>query len=262
MEKLFEIVKTEYYISKNIYSKPRTPLRKTKSYEIELYTTSGNTSVVNGVHHNQKISNILVAQPNDLRYSIGSFECYCVHFLCFDPAICTELNKLPKVFATSDIDNLKKIFKEIQNMKNFSGVAKTLFVNGKLLELISVLLAETEKEYHGEYERYLSEINYACEFIENNCERHIRLADISQEVSLSPGFFHTVFKTIKGVTPLVYLLNIRIDRAKSLLRKSNISLAEIAILCGFGSQGYFNYVFKSKTGLTPKEYRDKKQIII
>ena len=38
--------------------------------------------------------------------------------------------------------------------------------------------------------------------------------------------------------------------------------SEIALRCGFGSQGYFNYVFKKHTSTTPKKYRDKKRIII
>lgn len=262
MNKIFEVAKMDYYISGNVFSKRQTPLRKTEKYEIELYTTTGNTSVINGISHAQKIGNVLVAKPGDLRYSIDSFECYCVHFSCSDADTAAALNTLPDVFSPADTEAVKRIFMNFLASKDFDGISKTLFIQGNLMELISLLLSENTQKYCGRYEQYLSDVFMACDYMEHNYEQHITLADIAAAVNLSPGFFHNVFKSIKGVTPAEYLVCLRIEHAKDMLRRSALPLAEIAILCGFGSQGYFNYVFKKKTGLTPKGYRDKKQIII
>ena len=138
-------------------------------------------------------------------------------------------------------------------------------------EILGCFLDDASKEYTGEYEQYLTAVNAACSFIQNNLEQRITLSEISKKVCLSPRFFHGVFKSVKGITPSEYLKGItpseylleqRIILAKKLLRLNNSSLSEIAIQCGFGSQGYFSYVFKNYTGITPKKYRDKKQIII
>lgn len=130
------------------------------------------------------------------------------------------------------------------------------------MKIVSLLLSENEKSYCGKYERYVNNIIAACNYVKNNFERRITLEDISSKANLSPGFFHTVFKSIKGSTPSEYVIRIRLENAKDLLKNSDVPLADIALLCGFGSQAYFNYAFKKQSGLTPKNYRDKNRIII
>lgn len=262
MEKIFIANRMDYYVSANVFTKLQTPLRQTDEYEIELYTTSGNTSVINDVVYKQKKGNILVAKPGDVRYSIGSFECYCVHFSCDDEEICEALASLPTVFAYSDTEVIEKKFKELIDAHSLRGIARTLRIQGILMELISLFVAENAGNYSGKYEHYIDNIADACDYIKQNFERHLTLDDIAARANLSPGFFHTVFKSIKNITPSEYLTGVRMENAKEMLKNSDVPLADIAVLCGFGSQGYFNYVFKKKSGATPKAYRDKKRIII
>lgn len=262
MNKIFDADKIDYYISANVFSKPQTPLRKTNEYEIELYTTSGNISVIDGTQYLQKRGNVLIAKPGSFRYSIGSFECYCVHFMCNDADISEAIDSLPPVFAYNDAEELEKVFKRLIKTHYLQGAAKTLYIQGSLMEIISLLLAENSKKYSGKYEEYINNISLACDFIKKNFEAHITLNDISAVANLSPGFFHKVFKSIKNITPAQYLAEIRLENAKNMLKKSKLPFAEIAVLCGFGSQGYFNYVFKKQTGTTPKSYRVRNQIII
>lgn len=262
MNKTFEIVNAGYYVSKDAYSGPQSPLRTVIYHELEMYLTDGNISVINNVQHKQHKGNILAAKPGDRRYSIGSFESYYIRFACSDPEIVSALNSLPPVFSPEDIDNIKIIFKNFTYSHQLSGISKTLFQQGNLAELISLLITGNEKKYCGKYERYLPAVFSACEFIEKNYAQHIALSHISASANLSPNFFHSVFKSIKNITPAQYLLNIRVMHAKEMLIKSNAPISEIALDCGFESQSYFNYVFKKYTTLTPKAYRSKKQIII
>ncbi len=262
MNEIFKIAKMDYYISKQVFSKPQTPERTTSNYEIELYTLAENISVVNGTRYRQKAGNVLVAKPGDKRYSIGSFECFCVHFSCGDPDIRAVLDTLPTVSAPADTEDIQRILKNLPASHAMNGSAKQLYLHGNVAELISVLANAETKRYRGKYDRYLPSVFSACRYIEENFGSRITLADISASANLSPGFFHAVFKEIKNTTPAEYLSALRIRRAKALLRESSLPLSEIAVECGFGSQGYFNYVFKNKTGLTPKGYRDKRQIII
>ena len=262
MNEIFDIKKLDYYISKNVYSMRQTPPRTVEYYEIELYTTSGNISVINDIKYSQNIGNILIAKPGDLRYTIDMFECYCVHYLCIDPEITKALNGLPPVFHSYNTERLTQIFKNMLSAQNSNSLSKKFIMQGGAAEILGCLLNDASEEYMGEYEQYIPEVNAACSFMQNNLEQRLTLSDISKKVCLSPRFFHGVFKSIKGITPADYLLEQRIVTAKKLLRLNNSSLSEIAIQCGFGSQGYFNYVFKKNTGITPKKYRDKKQIII
>ena len=52
-----------------------------------------------------------------------------------------------------------------------------------------------------------------------------------------------------------YLANIRIEAAKDLLLSSDYSMQEVAERCGFADQSYFSNVFKKKTGLSPRKYK-------
>ncbi len=262
MEPVFEIRKAEYYISVNVFTAFQTPLRRVNEYEIELYTTSGNTSVINDTPYGQTAGNVLVAKPGDLRYSRGAFECHCVHFLCNDRAICEQLNKLPPLTHTRDAESLERLFRRLSEAWKNMRLSGMLETQGALMQLVGILVGEDNEAYSGRYVRYEPNISAACEYIKKRLDCSVSLTDMAMQAHLSPGFFHTVFKDIKGVTPTGYLTEQRVRRAKELLRKSNLPLVEIAIRCGFGSQGYFNYVFKKQTGQTPKTYRDRKQIII
>ena len=63
------------------------------------------------------------------------------------------------------------------------------------------------------------------------------------------------FKQYKGISPISYLIKLRIKHAKDLLITTNNSIAQISESCGFSSQSYFSQVFRKETGMTPNEFR-------
>ena len=136
MNEIFEIKKLDYYISKNVYSMRQTPPRTVEHYEFELYTTSGNISIINDRKYNQNIGNILIAKPGDIRYTIDAFECYCVHFLCRDSEIQKSLNTLPNVFHSYGTERLTQIFKNMLNAQNLNNPAKKFIIQGGVSEIL------------------------------------------------------------------------------------------------------------------------------
>ena len=72
---------------------------------------------------------------------------------------------------------------------------------------------------------------------------------------LSSGGFRRLFKQQMGKTPKEYILDIKLATAKRLLEESNRTVAEISEIIHFETTAYFCRFFKSKTGLTPSEYR-------
>ncbi|MGV2831164.1 AraC family transcriptional regulator [Myxosarcina sp. GI1(2024)] len=92
-------------------------------------------------------------------------------------------------------------------------------------------------------------------YIDDTLDQDIKLADLAQLVEMSQSHFSRLFKQSMGLSPYQYLLQQRVERAKQLLKKTNQSLVEIALACGFVSQSHFTRQFRQATGVTPKAYR-------
>jgi AraC family transcriptional regulator len=93
------------------------------------------------------------------------------------------------------------------------------------------------------------------EYIEANLDVNVRLDTLAHEVGVSAFHFSRLFRQSTGSSPHQYLLQRRLDRAKTLLRQPAISLAEISAATGFADQSHFTKVFRQFTGVTPSEYR-------
>lgn len=91
--------------------------------------------------------------------------------------------------------------------------------------------------------------------IESNINRQITLAELSDVAGLSQFHFARQFKQKLGMTPLAYLANKRVEMAKTAMRSKGVTLAQVALDCGFASQSHFTTCFKSVTGITPGAYR-------
>jgi AraC family transcriptional regulator len=95
----------------------------------------------------------------------------------------------------------------------------------------------------------------ATEFIEESLAEDLSLAEIAQAADLSPYHFARAFKQSTGVTPLRYLMERRIERAKQLLADTELPIVEVSYKVGFKSQSHFTTLFRRLTATTPRAYR-------
>lgn len=86
-------------------------------------------------------------------------------------------------------------------------------------------------------------------------ERSISLSELAGVAGLSRMHFAAQFRAATGYRPREYLLNHRIEQAKSLLTTTERPLAEIALAVGFSTQAHFSTVFKRISGETPARWR-------
>lgn len=96
-------------------------------------------------------------------------------------------------------------------------------------------------------------------FIHCHCNEYLSLSLLGDKYHMNPKYLSSVFKKQEGISPIDYLLQVRIEKAKQLLQSSELSAAEIASMVGYEDPRYFYKVFKKKTGITPKEYRERKE---
>jgi AraC-like DNA-binding protein len=81
------------------------------------------------------------------------------------------------------------------------------------------------------------------------------VADLARAAGLSPAHFSRQFRRTFGESPHVYLLTRRLERAASLLRSTDRSVADICFLVGMQSVGSFTTSFRRMFGMTPTAYR-------
>lgn len=95
----------------------------------------------------------------------------------------------------------------------------------------------------------------AVKYIENNMNRRITLSELAGQVHLSRYHFSRLFQKTMQVPPSRYIVERRIQYAKTLLVSSSLSIGEIALAAGFENGMYFSKVFKRYEGVSPKRYR-------
>lgn len=95
----------------------------------------------------------------------------------------------------------------------------------------------------------------AVEFMHDNCDRELQLAEIARAAYLSAFHFARLFKKLTGATPRAYLASLRIERARRLLVETDLSISEVGACVGYESQSHFTKLFREATGLTPRAFR-------
>lgn len=158
-------------------------------------------------------------------------------------AICSDVIKSINTFAFECEKNMMN--------KDITLAAQTTILTHWIIR--SVLGEEMDmRSVSSDYS--IAKIQY---YIEQHYGDNLTVEFLANHVHQSLSTFNRNFKREIGIAPIQYLEEVRIVKAKLLLRRVDIPLTDIALNCGFGSGAYFATIFKKHTGLTPTEYRKK-----
>ncbi|AFY54413.1 transcriptional regulator containing an amidase domain and an AraC-type DNA-binding HTH domain [Rivularia sp. PCC 7116] len=121
-----------------------------------------------------------------------------------------------------------------------------------LLKHYSTRKVNLKKYSHGLQNYKLKRIR---DYINDNLDKDLSLAQMSQIVQMSPHYFATLFKQSMGIAPHQYVTKCRVEKAKYLLSYKEFSIIQISNLVGFKSQSHFAKVFRKYVGVTPRKFR-------
>lgn len=93
------------------------------------------------------------------------------------------------------------------------------------------------------------------ELMESQLDREFHLAPLAREAGLSEFHFGRAFKQSTGFAPSRYVIRLRMERARQLLRETSRPIIEIGLEVGYTSASHFAQVFRRETGVAPSEYR-------
>jgi AraC family transcriptional regulator len=99
------------------------------------------------------------------------------------------------------------------------------------------------------------QLKRAEEYMHDHMDSDLGVEDLATAAGLSPVYFARQFKLRTGTSPHRHLRSLRVKRAKELLRNDYMSIAEIALICGFCHQEHMTKVFKMECGTTPAVFR-------
>lgn len=98
-------------------------------------------------------------------------------------------------------------------------------------------------------------INKALDFLNEKYGEKISIHDLASSAGCSVSHFSRLFKDETGIAPSDYVMKVRLDCAKRMLRSDEKSVTQIALACGFNSSAYFSHCFSRAFGVSPSDYR-------
>jgi AraC family transcriptional regulator len=99
------------------------------------------------------------------------------------------------------------------------------------------------------------QLQQVIDYIHTYLNRDLSLAELASVINISPTYFAGLFKQAMGISPHQYVIQQRVERAKLMLSKTDLAIADIALQLGFSSQSHLTQQFKRVTGMTPKQIR-------
>ena len=240
-----------------------TPERKVKCHEVELFVGGEGKSFVDGVAYPHEKGNLLFAKPGQMRHSEKKFSCFYIH-ISVGSGEKELLESILPCFKVTNYPLIKSCYVEIIRLYQNGNKDSELLLQSKIYELLDIILKESKLKSGIKKvgERVSPEtLQNAINFIDKNFDKNIVLKDVADAVNFSPVYFHKMFTSSLGITPHQYILNKRLESAKTYLLTTSYSMNDIVEKCGFSSVSYFASTFKKNVGITPSEFRQKKYII-
>ena len=130
--------------------------------------------------------------------------------------------------------------------------------------LLEILLIKILRHQHfdlevGKQSKETKDISFIKHYLETYYHESIQLEDLASMTHLSRFYISHSFKKEIGMSPMEYLIAIRIKESKILLRTTNYSISQVADIVGFTTPTYFSKQFRKSTGISPTDYREQYQ---
>ena len=145
-----------------------------------------------------------------------------------------------------DIEAIQSFIREspIENIED------SIVVGNKV---IADIIKNVSNKYTDSQEKI---IKRSIEYIKNNFKGDLTLEIVADYACVSPYYFSKIFKKFTGTNYIDYLTDIRIEKAKEMLRDGRVAVKDVCFNVGYNDPNYFSRVFKKIVGLSPKEFKE------
>ena len=206
-----------------------------------IYKNLGKTHVSN--LHN------LIILPKGSNYewlSVKEGKCYMLEFDC------DLTSEEIYVFNLHNSEKFIQLFKDAEYKKNLNSPTSDLETIVIVYQILIALLKSTQKEYLST--KTQEKILPAIEYILKNYDKPIKNDELARLTGFSTVYFRKLFTKCYGVSPIVYIHQLRISKGKEMLKSEGISITEVSDTLGYQNIYDFSRTFKKHVGLSPSKY--------
>lgn len=156
------------------------------------------------------------------------------------------------VLTMKDPDTVRELLSSMPSERS-ADMKNNLFFTAKLYEFMSLMLDSSSLPEKKE-NAYLTT---ATRYIKAYYSEDITVDKIASHVGVSRKYLFIIFKNSLGVSPKDYIVDYRIKKAREFLLNEELTIGSIAYSVGYSDPLNFSKIFKKKTGVSPKEYRQQ-----
>lgn len=148
--------------------------------------------------------------------------------------------------------SVKNEFEKLFRAWNMPNTWREAYIFSGVYNLYAEAL-KTEQKQYAKSNPKLEQITNL--IFDNYCDPNFSVKSISEKTNLSDMHVRRILKSSLDISPIEYILHLRLEKAKVLLASSDYSVAEVANAVGITDPYYFSRLFKNKMGMTPLEYK-------
>lgn len=153
-------------------------------------------------------------------------------------------------------EELLMLFHSLIKMVKTAEVGYRQAITGIVLQILSLIF--TVSRYKTTETDLRSKLISKAKFLlQESIETPVNLEEMVKELPMGYSSFRKAFKSLVGVSPNQYHLELRLDKGKDLLMSTNLTINEVAYKTGFSSIFYFSRLFKKRNGVPPKHFRNQ-----
>ena len=140
----------------------------------------------------------------------------------------------------------------IHRVDSAKSVEEILDIHKEMFSFFTERMACIRKE-----KVYSKQVVLCIDYIYEHLHERITVAILADAIGLNASYLSVLFKKETGMAVSEYILDKRLETAETMLNYSDMSISEIASVLAFSSQSHFTEALKRKTGMTPREYRNR-----
>ncbi len=164
-------------------------------------------------------------------------------------------HQIPEFLTIEERDTMEHHFDLIYHAYLSGSSLWQIQANASFYAILATIFKQQSSETR-QSTKAKNQVNLMKNYIRQNYFRKIKVRDITEVTVYNSDYAAKLFKQVTGLSVNNYLVDFRIYKAKRLLLDLDLSISDIAEMCGFNDESYFSAVVKAKEGISPSQLRD------